>query len=192
MINRLINRLNNRLFGNPGRQLISFAKWSFWVEALSAVIGGIVLIVSDQSTFTPGVITIIGGIAAAWIVSLYIYAFGRLVDNSSALRKNFCGEIPEETLAAVAKPIKEFKPVRETKPAAQKSDAPASYVSVSSVVSTALSFKTDSGAMEHVSGKLSQMSASDRAKLTPVMHFINSNTSDGFKEALEELAKGLK
>ncbi len=71
------------MFTNPGKQVKIFAMVSFGVECISALVGCILLFVEEE--FLYGLLTLIGGIASAYIISLLVYAFGELVENSTTL-----------------------------------------------------------------------------------------------------------
>ena len=80
------------MYDNIGRKLKDLATGIFIIEAIGAVIGGIVLVTEEY--FVWGLLTIIFGPIVAWFSSWLLYAFGELVEDVSRLRKHF---IPDET-----------------------------------------------------------------------------------------------
>ena len=70
------------LFDDAGTKIKNYAKGLFVIEAISAVIGGIVLAIEIESFFV-AIAVILGGIAVAYISSLFLCAFGDLVESSA-------------------------------------------------------------------------------------------------------------
>ena len=63
-------------------------KWIFIVEAIGAVITGLVLIGTDEHLVLYGFLTMILGPIVAWIGSWILYAFGELVEKTSNNENN--------------------------------------------------------------------------------------------------------
>lgn len=81
------------LYGNIGGRIKRFALTSFFIEAISAVIGGIVMFFigvfeGEESFLVSGLLTMFLGPIAAWIGTWFMYAFGELVENSRFTRAN--------------------------------------------------------------------------------------------------------
>ncbi len=75
----------NSLYGNIGRKIKNLAIGMFIVEAIGAIITGLVLAFSEDILF---IFISIGGPVAALIFSWFIYAFGELVEDVHSLNNN--------------------------------------------------------------------------------------------------------
>lgn len=73
-----------KLYENIGVKIKSWAKWIFIVEAVSAIIGGFIMVGNDDAEM--GLIMVIAGPVVAWVSSWLLYAFGQLVDDVNAIR----------------------------------------------------------------------------------------------------------
>ena len=83
----MLDNLDN-LYENIGGKIKNWAKWIFIVEAIGAVIGGIVYFVeNDLDDGWIGVLIIFLGPVAAWVSSWLLYAFGELVENSGIAKE---------------------------------------------------------------------------------------------------------
>ena len=84
-----MNRKN--LFSGSGNKLKSVAEIIFFVEAALAIISGFVLVVqgieNEGYLVLIGLIAMVVGVFAAWIVALIIFAFGELVESTSVQTK---------------------------------------------------------------------------------------------------------
>lgn len=88
------------MFTNIGKKIMGLAKFVCWLGIILSVLLGILIIVTGQSSFTVngvttsapsvlvGVLVIVIGVIASWISSWMTYGFGRLIDNTEALRKD--------------------------------------------------------------------------------------------------------
>ena len=74
------------MFDDCGDKLKGFAMGYFVLCCISAVIGGIAVMVEDM--FFLGLCIILGGIAVSYITALVIAAFGDLVTTSEATARN--------------------------------------------------------------------------------------------------------
>ena len=74
----------DNLYDDIGAKIKNWAKWIFIIEAISAIIGGIVLMANDAAFI--GFIALIGGPLVAWVSSWLLYAFGQLVEDVHAIR----------------------------------------------------------------------------------------------------------
>lgn len=76
----------DKLFTNPGDKIKRYAKILFIVESIAAIIGAIVA--SDEfEEFFPFIMVLVGGIAVAYVTSLFMAAFGDLVQSSIENKK---------------------------------------------------------------------------------------------------------
>ena len=77
------------LFGEAGSKIKTFAEVNFWVEAVAAVIGGIVAACAfnDGESFFVFLAIACGGVFMAYIVSLFLYGFGQLVEDNQVMRE---------------------------------------------------------------------------------------------------------
>ncbi len=79
------------LYENIGGKIKNWAKWIFIVEAIGAIITGLVLLCTDEDLILYGLITLVCGPIVAYIGSWILYAFGELVektcDNEYATRQ---------------------------------------------------------------------------------------------------------
>lgn len=75
------------LYENIGIKIKNLARWIFIIDAIGAVIAGIIMICSavdiDDIFFIAGMFTMICGPFVAWVSSWIIYAFGDLVHKTS-------------------------------------------------------------------------------------------------------------
>ena len=74
------------MFDNIGKKLKGLAKWTFIVEAIAAIIGGIIVIVEEDEVI--GLLLLFLGPVIAWISSWVLYAFGELVDKACDIERN--------------------------------------------------------------------------------------------------------
>ena len=75
----------DNLFKNIGEKLKGWAMCLFVLEVISAIIGGICLIIADDGN-AAGPILLFGGPFVAWISSAILYSFGQLVEDVHAIR----------------------------------------------------------------------------------------------------------
>ena len=73
------------LYENVGGKIKRWAIWIFIVEAISAIVTGLSLIMNDDSAI--GFLLLICGPIAAWVGSWLLYAFGQLVEDVHAMRE---------------------------------------------------------------------------------------------------------
>lgn len=73
------------MFKNPGQKLQDWGHVFFWIEAVGALIGGIVLMF--KTTIWWGLLCILGGVAVAYFLALLVIAFGTLVENSEPVEE---------------------------------------------------------------------------------------------------------
>lgn len=74
-------------YDNIGSKIKNWAKGIFWVEAIAAVIGGIVLLCEGE--VVPGLLVILFGPVAAWMLSWLLYGYGQLIENSDIIAEEY-------------------------------------------------------------------------------------------------------
>ena len=101
--------MTKKLFGNPGKKLKTLALVIFWIILVSFVIDGVLLILAGVNWYdrdwplykmfgfggydyralciVSGLLMPFIGLLSAWLSSIILYAFGELVENTTALRK---------------------------------------------------------------------------------------------------------
>ena len=78
------------LYIDIGKKIKGWAKWIFIVGVIVSVIGavGMLLAAEDGLVFAIGLLALIIGPLVAWVSSWIIYAFGELVEKTSANEQN--------------------------------------------------------------------------------------------------------
>ena len=76
----------DNLYENIGSKIKNWAKWIFIVEAIGAIITGVVLMATDEGLIVCGLLTLVCGPIIAWVGSWILYAFGQLVEDVHAMR----------------------------------------------------------------------------------------------------------
>ena len=81
----------DNLYDDIGGKIKGWAKWIFIVEAIGAVIAGITMMANandiDTLQFVMGIVTVVFGPLVAYVSSWLLYAFGQLVEDTSAIRR---------------------------------------------------------------------------------------------------------
>ena len=75
-------------YDNIGGKIKGLAKVAFIVEAIAAVLSGLVMFAEDDDMFLIALLVAIVGPIVAWVGSWLLYGFGQLVENSDTLVKN--------------------------------------------------------------------------------------------------------
>ena len=75
-------------YNNIGGKIKGLAKAAFIVEAIAAVLSGIVMFIEDDDMFLMAVLVAVVGPIVAWVGSWLLYGFGQLIENSDTLVKN--------------------------------------------------------------------------------------------------------
>ena len=70
-----------KIFTDPGARIKKYAKALFVIESIAAIIGGLVYMDGDFDEFFFCLLIAAGGIIAAYIMSLFMAAFGDLVQS---------------------------------------------------------------------------------------------------------------
>ena len=76
----------DNLYENIGSKIKNWAKWIFVIEAIGAVITGLVFLFTDEDLILYGLLTLVCGPIVAWVGSWILYAFGQLVEDVHAMR----------------------------------------------------------------------------------------------------------
>ena len=74
----------DNLYENIGEKIKNLTKWMFIVEALGAIITGIVLLFNE--IILAGLLILFCGPIVAWVGSWILYAFGQFVEDIHAIR----------------------------------------------------------------------------------------------------------
>jgi len=78
----------DNLYENIGDKIKSWAKWIFVVEAIGAIITGLIFLFAYEDRILYGLLTLICGPIGAWIGSWILYAFGELVEKTHENENN--------------------------------------------------------------------------------------------------------
>ena len=79
-------------YENIGNKIKGLAKATFIVEAIAAVIAGIVLMTTggpDDEVILYGWLVLIAGPIIAWVSSWLLYGFGQLIENSDIIAEEY-------------------------------------------------------------------------------------------------------
>ena len=88
----------NKLFSDVGGKLKLLATIWFYLIWIGGMIAGVVLIAVDPDDFVVfGLLMLALSWLVAWLMSLMLYAFGQLVQNSDAIKNKMCGVAVSET-----------------------------------------------------------------------------------------------
>ena len=72
----------DNLYENIGSKIKNWAKWIFIIEAIGAIITGLVLLFTDEDLILYGFLTLVCGPIVAWVSSWILYGFGELVEKT--------------------------------------------------------------------------------------------------------------
>ncbi len=72
----------DNLYENIGSKIKNWAKWMFIIEAIGAIIMGLVLLFTDEDLILYGFLTLVWGPIVAYVGSWILYAFGELVETT--------------------------------------------------------------------------------------------------------------
>ncbi len=79
------------MYDNIGGKIKVLAKVIAIVEAIAAVIIGIVIIVPDDVMIPAGLLVMLAGALIAWVSSWLLYGFGELIDKTCDIARNTYG-----------------------------------------------------------------------------------------------------
>lgn len=78
---------------NVGVKIKTFALVNFWVDVVAAVIGGIAILVDNGfEMILASVLIMVAGCFVAWVVSLFIYGFGELIETNQRISYKLGGD----------------------------------------------------------------------------------------------------
>ena len=70
------------LFANAGAKIKNYAKTLFVIESIVAILGGLLLLIEDEDMILAGIFVAGIGIFVAYLSSLFLAAFGDLVQSN--------------------------------------------------------------------------------------------------------------
>ena len=76
-------------YDNIGGKIKGLAKAAFIVEAIAAVLSGLVMFVEDDDMFLIALLVAIVGPIVAWVGSWLLYGFGQLIENSDIIAAEY-------------------------------------------------------------------------------------------------------
>ena len=79
-------------YENIGGKIKGLARAAFIVEAIAAVISGLVMMVEDDDMIPFALLVMVVGPIVAWVGSWLLYGFGQLIENSDIVAKNTAKE----------------------------------------------------------------------------------------------------
>ena len=115
------------MFDNIGRKIKTIAAVMGLVGGLASVIrGGMILFAGDNAeTIITGLLVLLLGSLASWGVSLLVYGFGQLIENSNQTVRKLHGlEVQVRMLREANPPAMPAAPVRQQSAPAAMPDAP--------------------------------------------------------------------
>lgn len=94
------------MYDKIGGKIKGMAKATFFVEAIVAIIAGIIFTImagnGDEAMLLVGLPVMILGPLAAWVSSCLLYGFGELIDKTCDIARNtYCGERKSEAQSKV-------------------------------------------------------------------------------------------
>ena len=92
------------MFNNPGKKIKILATVMFWLEVVGSVITAIVMAANDDPVF---LLLAPAGFASAWLLSLFVYAFGELVEKATSIDEKM------DNKSAPVQPVKEVEDLPE-------------------------------------------------------------------------------
>lgn len=112
----------NKLFGDVGGKLKLLATITFYLYWIGGTITGVVLLVMDDYFLAYALLLIALSWLVAWLMSLPLYAFGQLVQNSDAIREKMGASAVDSTasVGSVDSQMTKEAAVRATKEAQLK------------------------------------------------------------------------
>ena len=93
------------MFNNPGKKIKILATVMFWLEVVGSVITAIVL--SAEAEDAIYLLLAPAGFASAWLLSLFVYAFGELVEKATSIDEKM------DKKSAPVQPTKEVEDLPE-------------------------------------------------------------------------------
>ena len=75
------------MFNNIGGKIKTLANVVALVGIIGSIIGGIALILADDSLIATGIIVLLGGSLLSWIGSFFTYGFGELIERTCLIEE---------------------------------------------------------------------------------------------------------
>lgn len=85
----------DKWYGDIGKKIKGLAFGTFILEAIASVITGIGLMASDDDLVPVGILVLFAGPISSYVLSLFIFAFGELVDKACDIERNTRGKKPQ-------------------------------------------------------------------------------------------------
>lgn len=79
------------MYENIGKKIKGLVKAMFAIEAIVAVIAGLIVMSIDEDMVLIGLLVMIGGTLVAWVSSWLLYGFGELIDKVCDIERNTRG-----------------------------------------------------------------------------------------------------
>jgi len=218
-------------FSNPGGAIKTFAKIIFAVMVITAIIVAFVIgfetnRVYDYYTdsyvgelefyFVPFILTLLGGNFAAFIGTVFIYAFGELVENSTKIYKKLdalekknsymtagaasgavtaahsapASMMPEEEDAHEEEWEEEIESVVEEHESAAE-EVKRDPLTAKKLVDNALMFTGAEGSMGYIQAHYDELDEAEKLKLAGAEALINGDNAVALRYELERLQKTL-
>jgi DNA-directed RNA polymerase subunit M/transcription elongation factor TFIIS len=76
-------------FDNIGGKIKGWAKRIFAIEAIAAVISGIVIMAQDEDMILIGLLVVVFGPIVAWVSTWILYGYGQLIENSDIIAAEY-------------------------------------------------------------------------------------------------------
>lgn len=83
-----LTRMKQKLYGKIAKKIKGLAIFAFVVEAIAAIISGLLLIISDEDMIIIGLPIIIFGPFVAWISTWLLFGLGEVVDKLTDIERN--------------------------------------------------------------------------------------------------------
>ena len=80
------------MFQNVGGKIKSFALVNFWVDFAAAIIGGLAMMIEDIDMILISILVAAAGCFVAWVVSLFLYGFGELIETNQKIAYKLGGD----------------------------------------------------------------------------------------------------
>lgn len=168
------------MFNSPGKKLKGLAKAAFIAECIASVLTAIYFLIEED--YLIAVAALVGGVVTAYVTSLFIFAFGELVENSS---KPSAHSSSEERPQAVPASPPSISPEQKPAEPPQKTVS-AEEGSIEFILKYSLEFTTVSGMRNYLSkAKLDR--PEHREKLEWILRASDSTLRDTVTQFLSEL-----
>ena len=76
-------------YDNIGGKIKCWAKWVFAINAITALFGGLILMLQGGFLVLNGLIVVVLGPIVAWVSSWLLYGYGQLIENSDIIAEEY-------------------------------------------------------------------------------------------------------